>query len=264
MLKPRRSPRRPGAVGLARALSKLGAMSRGEAVRRVLAVDVRVDGHVVRDPGRAVVPERAKILVAGMPVSRADPVTVVLNKPRGVVTTRSDPRGRPTVYSLLEGLGTWVAPVGRLDLASTGLLLLTNDTRLADFLLDPVHAVPRTYIVTVRGEVSDSTARRIERGIEDEGERLSARSVEVLKRSGRESHARIELVEGRNRELRRLFAACGHEVTRLKRIAFGGLALGDLQPGAWRRVSEEELRAAFPGRRERTAPSPSRRSDQPR
>lgn len=208
---------------------------------------VAVDGQIVADPLAPVVPERIHIEIDGRPSVQAEPLTFLLYKPRGVVTTRSDPEGRPTVYGCLEGLEAHVIPVGRLDAATTGLLLLTNDTRLADWVTDPANAVPRVYLVTVRGELDDATARRLEEGIEDQGERLAAKRVEVRKRSGRETHLVLELTEGRNREIRRLLTAAGHEVTRLKRVSFGGLELGDLQPGRWRVVSQEELRAAFPG-----------------
>jgi 23S rRNA pseudouridine2605 synthase len=233
-------------VSLARALSKLGLASRSEAARLIVDGAVTVDGRVVRDPARPVVPETARIAVGGVAVAREAPLTLLLHKPRGVVTTRSDPEGRPTVYTVIGNLPHWVAPVGRLDLASTGLLLLTNDTRLSDWLLDPAHAVPRVYIVTVRGELSDDDAGRMAAGVVVSDDRLRAERVEILKRSRRESHARVELVEGKNRELRRLFAAAGHEVTRLKRVAFGGLQLGTLAPGKWRVVPVDELRRAFP------------------
>ena len=239
--------RGPGQVSLERALSKLGLASRTEARALIREGRVTIDGCVVRDPLAPVVPERARVEIDARPAARAEPLTVLLHKPRGVVTTRSDPEGRPTVYGCLEGLETHVIPVGRLDAATTGLLLLTNDTRLADWVTDPANAVPRVYLVTVRGELDDATARRLEEGIEDRGERLAARKVEVRKRSGRETHLVVELTEGRNREIRRLLAAAGHEVTRLKRVSFGGLELGDLQPGRWRVVSQGELRAAFPG-----------------
>ena len=243
---PRRSAERDG-VPLARALSKLGVMSRTEAARRVLAGDVTVGGRVVRDPEYPVIPETARLSVAGDPVARQAPIVLMLHKPRGVVTTRSDPQGRATVYSLLDDVRQYVAPVGRLDLASTGLLLLTNDTRFSSWLLDPANAVPRTYILTIRGELTSESATRIERGIRDRGELLRATSVEVLKRSTRETHVRVELTEGKNRELRRLFAACGHDVTRLKRVTFGGLELGNLAAGQWRIVAPGELEQAFPG-----------------
>jgi 23S rRNA pseudouridine2605 synthase len=247
-----RASRPPGTVSLERALSKLGIASRTEARRWIEAGRVKVDGRPATDPLAPVVPERARIEVDGQTAGRAAPVTILLHKPRGVVTTRSDPEGRPTVYSCLDGLETYISPVGRLDAATSGLLLLTNDTRLADWLTDPENGVPRVYLVTVEGDLSDATARRLEEGIEDRGERLAARSVQVRKRSGRETHLVIELTEGKNREIRRMLAAVRHEVTRLKRVSIGKLELGDLEPGRWREVSAEELRVAFP-----EAPPPS-------
>jgi 23S rRNA pseudouridine2605 synthase len=169
-----------------------------------------------------------------------------------VVTTRRDPEGRPTVYDVLaraageHSMTEWLAPVGRLDAATSGLLLLTNDTRLAAWLTDPAHAVARVYRVTVRGRVSGEDAQRLREGIVDRDERLSASSVTVRKASGRETHLMLELTEGKNREIRRLCTAIGHEVTSLARIAFGGLTLGDLPPGGWREISPEEVRRAFP------------------
>ncbi|HKV11682.1 MAG TPA: pseudouridine synthase [Thermoanaerobaculia bacterium] len=238
---------KPGHVSLERALSKLGLASRTEARELIRAGRVAVDGRIAADPLLEVVPERIRIEIDGRPARRAEPLTVLLHKPRGIVTTRSDPEGRPTVYGCLTDLEAHVVPVGRLDAATSGLLLLTNDTRFADWVTDPRNEVPRVYLVTVRGELGDATARSLEEGIEDSGERLAARAVTVRKRSRRETHLVVELTEGRNREIRRMLAAAGHEVTRLKRVSFGGLELGDLLPGRWRRVGEGELKEAFPG-----------------
>jgi 23S rRNA pseudouridine2605 synthase len=240
--------RGPGQVSLERALSKLGLASRTEARALIREGRVVVDGRPAADPLQPVVPETARIEIDGRPAVRPRPRTILLHKPRGVVTTRSDPEGRPTVYTCLDGLTDHLVPIGRLDTATTGLLLLTNDTRLADRITDPANAIPRVYLVTVRGELNDATARRLEEGIEDAGEHLSAKTVTIRKRSGRETHLILELTEGKNREIRRLLAAVGHEVTRLKRVSFGGLELGDLQPGRWREVTEDELRKAFPGK----------------
>lgn len=239
--------RRPGHVSLERALSKLGLASRTEARELIFAGRVAVDGRTEADPLLEVVPERARVEIDGRPASRAEPLTVLLHKPRGVVTTRSDPEGRPTVYACLEGLDAHVVPVGRLDAATSGLLLLTNDTRFADWVTDPGNEVPRVYLVTVRGELSEETARRLEAGIEESGELLAAGRAAVRKRSKRETHLVIELTEGKNREIRRMLAAAGHEVTRLKRVSFGGLELGELTPGKWRAISMEELQGSFPG-----------------
>jgi 23S rRNA pseudouridine2605 synthase len=238
--------RKPGHVPLERALSKLGLASRSEARDLIRAGRVAVGGRTETDPLREVVPERIQIEIDGRGARRAEPLTVLLHKPRGVVTTRSDPQGRPTVYGCLEGLDAHVVPIGRLDTATSGLLLLTNDTRFADWVTYPANEVPRVYLVTVRGELSDETAGRLEEGIEDSGEILAARSVTLRKRSKRETHLIVELTEGKNREIRRMLAAVGHEVTRLKRVSFGGLELGDLEPGKWRVISMDELKTAFP------------------
>jgi 23S rRNA pseudouridine2605 synthase len=175
--------------------------------------------------------------------------TIAFHKPRGVVTTRRDPDGRKTVFDLLGNAGTGLITVGRLDMASTGLLLLTTDTQLAAWLTDPAQAIIRRYIVTARGSVSNEEARAMEAGLEG----LQAKSVEILKRSRRETHMRIELTEGRNREIRRLLEAVGHEVTRLLRVSFGGIELGTLQAGRSREVAREEIDAAFPHYFDRTA-----------
>jgi 23S rRNA pseudouridine2605 synthase len=181
-----------------------------------------------------VVPERVQVSVDAVARRRARWRTIVFHKPRGVVTTRRDPRGRPTVFEVLGEAGRDLIAVGRLDLASTGLLLLTSDTQLANWMTDPANAVPRVYLVTVRGEFTPGAARDL------------PASVIVRKASTRESHLTVELRQGRNREIRRMFDAIGHEVTRLRRVKFGGLELRDLAPGTWREATREELRAAFP------------------
>ena len=239
--------RRPGTVPLARALSKLGLASRSEAVRLVRDGRVTVNGVVVEDPAVVVVPESARIVIDGAPRATPARLTVLLNKPRGVVTTVRDPEGRPTVMGLVADAPARVMPVGRLDVATSGLLLLTNDSRFGDWITDPAHAVPRTYAVTVRGELSDADASRLAHGVEDRGEVMRASSVVVRKRSARETHLLVTLTEGKNREVRRLLGVVGHEVTKLSRVSFGGLELGTLRPGEWRMIDGAELRAAFPG-----------------
>jgi 23S rRNA pseudouridine2605 synthase len=205
-----------------------------------------VNGRVVIDPALLVVPGLTRIQISGVEVDRAPWLCIALNKPRSVVTSRTDPEGRQTVYDLISDLGARVVPVGRLDLASTGLLLMTNDTELANWLTDPGTGIARRYVVTVRGELSDTSAASLIKGVVDRGDTLTATSIEILKRSKRETHIIAELTEGKNREIRRMLKAAGHEVTRLKRIAFGAIELGDLAPGKWRNVSVDEIRAAFP------------------
>ena len=218
---------------------------------------VRVNGAISTDPSTRVVPERITIEIDGIRRDRARAsVTILLHKPRGCVTTRSDPDGRQTVYDLLTDLPDRVVPAGRLDLATSGLLILTNDTQLANWLTDPATEIPRVYLVTARGEVTDDEAAHLIRGVMSRGERIAAVDVTVRKRSKRESHLTVTLQEGKNREIRRLFGAIDHPVTQLRRVQFGGLELGTLAPGKWRRVSDDELRAAFPAYTRRRAPSP--------
>ena len=220
---------------LNRALSKLGILSRAQATDAIRAGRVRVDGRVVADPAHLVVPERVRIAIDGQPQSRAAWRSIVFHKPRGVVTTRRDPEGRETIYDVLGDVGRSVNAVGRLDLATSGLLLLTSDTALANWLIDPVNGVARVYVVTVRGEVTPEDA-----------ERLPAARIALRKASTRESHLIVELRSGKNREVRRMFEAIGREVTRLKRVQFGGLEIGDLEPGSWRELTRDEIRRAFP------------------
>ena len=195
---------------------------------------MKVDGRVVTNPAASVVPERVRISLDGERRTRAAWRTILFYKPRGVVTTRHDPEGRKTIYDVIGPSANGLIAVGRLDLATSGLLLLTSDTRLAHRITDPRLGVPRVYLVTVRGRVTD----------EDAGELEAALAV-VRKASARETHLTVELRRGRNREVRRLFESIGHEVTALKRVRFGGLELGDLRPGEWRALTRTEVEAAF-------------------
>lgn len=240
-------PRKPGHVELERALSKLGIASRTQAREWILAGWVRVDGIIRTSPLFQVVPERAKIQVEGKELQAAAPKYLLLHKPKGVITTRSDEKGRPTVFSLVEKKGIHLIAVGRLDWATSGLLILTNDTKFSAWLTDPANGVKRIYLVTVRGEVTDEKTRKAMKGFEDQGETIQADEVSVRKASRKESHLTVTLKEGKNREIRRMFLALGHEVTRLKRVSYGGLELGELPPAAYRELAPQELAEAFPG-----------------
>jgi 23S rRNA pseudouridine2605 synthase len=232
-------------VPLARALSKLGLASRTDAVRLITEGRVQVDGRCVISPGLAVNPERVRITIDGHTASRAAALTIAFHKPRGVVTTSRDPDGRPTIYDYLQDVPVRVIPVGRLDWATSGLLLLTSDTRLAEALTNPETGVPRVYLATVRGRVDDTELARLHAGVNEGGEWLRPQRVELLKGSGRESLLRVTLTEGRNREVRRLCAAIGHDVTRLRRVQFGAITLGTLPAGHWREVTADELQASL-------------------
>lgn len=238
-----RAPARPETPrhGLARVLSRLGVCSRTEAARRIAAGRVRVNGRCVRDP-EAPVDVAARIELDGHALAAAERVCIVVNKPRGLVVSAADERGRDTVYALLEGSGLpWLAPVGRLDKASEGLLLLGNDPAWAARLTDPATHVVKTYRVQVRGVPDTSTLQHLRDGIRDRGEQLVARSVAVVGGGTRNAWLEVRLDTGKNRQIRRMCAACGHDVLRLIRIAIGGLPLGDLPKGGWRRLTEAEI-----------------------
>src|SRR4051812_4827541 len=253
-----------GTVSIARALSKLGFCSRAQGERLVEAGKVRVNGTIVRERSARVTPERDLIEVDGSNVVHVEHVYVMLNKPRGLVTTANDPQGRDTVYTCLHGAGLpFVAPVGRLDKASEGLLLLTNDSRWSSRLLDPAAHVDKVYHVQVRGTDLASVAERVAAGIVERatGERLSVKSISLL-RTGSRTGAWFEVVldEGKNRQLRRIFTEVGVEVLRVVRIAIGPITLGDLAKGAWRLLTADEAKAlggkaTNPGKTQRR-PSP--------
>jgi 23S rRNA pseudouridine2605 synthase len=232
-------------VSLDRALSKLGVASRTEARALITSGRVAVNGLTITNAATRVAPEAIRLTVDGLVVQRRAWRAIAFHKPRGTMTTRRDPEGRRTVFDLLGDAGEGLVAVGRLDFASSGLLLLTNDTQLANRLTDPDRGVTRRYVVTVRGRVSEDSVRQIERGLDVPGargsERLRATRVEIRKASGRETHLTVDLNEGKNREVRRLFGAMGHDVTRLHRIAFGPIALGRLAPGDWRALSKTDF-----------------------
>jgi pseudouridine synthase len=234
-----------GKVALERALSKLGIASRSQTREWILAGRIKVNKVVRHEPEFLVVPERDRLELDGQRIQSANFKTILLYKPRGVVTTRSDEKGRPTVFSLLKAEDQYLHAVGRLDMTTSGLLLLTNDTQLSNWLTDPANGVLRTYLVTVAGRVTEENVRQLKTGFKDKGELLRVEEVSLRKTSGRESHLTVILTEGKNREIRRMLKAIGHEVTRLKRVSFGGFSLGSLQPGDYRELSLSEIKKVF-------------------
>lgn len=231
-------------TGLARALSKLGHCSRSEAARLIRAGQVRLNDRIPRDPETPVRLGRDRIRIADLAVGAARKIYLALNKPRGIVTTAADEKGRDTVYSLLPGGLPWLAPVGRLDMASEGLLLLTNDSRWAAAILDPRTRLGKTYHVHISGLPDETLVRDLAAGVATpEGEILRATSVRVLRSGSRNSWLEMILEEGKNRQIRRMLEVLGTEVLDLVRVAIGPVALGDLPKGRTRELSAEEKRA---------------------
>jgi len=230
--------------GLARVLSKRGLCSRTEAARWIEQGRVSVEGRIVRDPDMPVALSQQHIAVDGRPLVTVERCYVMLNKPRGLVTTVSDERGRDTVYRCLDGAGLpWVAPVGRLDKASEGLLLLSNDPQWAAGITDPQSGPGKTYHVHVDTIPDASLLARLVNGIEVEGEWLRATSATLLRTGGKNSWLELVLHEGRNRQIRRLLAEFDIGVLRLVRVAIGSLSLGSLPKGQWRALTADEVEA---------------------
>jgi 23S rRNA pseudouridine2605 synthase len=230
-------------VGLARALSKLGYCSRSRANALIREGRVRLNGLPQRDPETPVHAERDRIEVDGRAVHAPALVWLMLNKPRGVVTGASDEKGRETVYGCLAPGLPWVAPVGRLDKASEGLLLLTNDSEWGARIAAPETHLDKTYHVQIAGPADVALAEKLERGVRaDGGESLRAKRVRILRLGQRNAWFVVILDEGRNRQIRRMFESLGIEVLRLVRVAIGPLLLGDLAKGAYRPLAAEEKR----------------------
>jgi 23S rRNA pseudouridine2605 synthase len=243
-------------VGLARALSKLGYCSRSQAAELIRAGRVCLNGAVRRDPETPMRLERERIAVDGNAVDRQTKVYLMMNKPRGVVTTASDEKGRDTVYAVLEKAGEslpWVAPVGRLDKASEGLLLLTNDSEWGARIAAPATHLQKTYHVQIDTVVDEKFTQEIVNGVRVGGEVLRATRIRLLRAGEKNCWLEIILDEGKNRQIRRMLKALGTEVLRLMRVAIGPLALGELAKGAFRVLTKEEKRMLDRAMRARTS-----------
>ena len=239
-MNPVTTAKRARRIGLARALSKLGYCSRSEAFTLIRAGRVKLNGAVRRNPEAPVSLGRDRILVDGHALAASTPLYLMLNKPRGVVTTAADEKERRTVYDCLPAGLPWLAPVGRLDKASEGLLLLTNDSEWAARITAPESHLDKTYHVQI-GTVADAAVlRALEKGVTVDGERLGVKGVGVVRQGRRNAWLDVVLDEGKNRHIRRLLAALDVEVLRLVRVAIGPLALGDLPKGSSRPLTPEE------------------------
>jgi 23S rRNA pseudouridine2605 synthase len=229
--------------GIARTVSKLGLGSRNTAADWVRAGRITVNGRVVRDPEFPVVIDRDQLSLDGQPLVAAEKCYLMLNKPRGLVTTTADEQGRDTVYRCFENAQLpWLAPIGRLDKASEGLLLFSNDPEWAARITDPATGPDKTYHVQVSVQPDAALLAKLVSGINADGERLAAKSATLIRSGGKNAWLEIVLDEGRNRHIRRLLEAHDIGVLRLIRIAIGPLQLGTLAKGQWRWLEPHEYR----------------------
>jgi len=234
----------PPRHGVARVLSKLGMASRTQATQWVREGRVRVNGQVVHDAEFPVIQGHDRIEVDGNQAAAGGRVVLMLNKPRGLVTTTRDEHGRDTVYRCFDGATLpWLAPVGRLDKASEGLLLFSNDPAWAARITDPASGPDKTYHVQVNRQPDDALLAAIGTGVVLAGERLAVKSVRTLRSGGRNAWLEIVLDEGRNRHIRRLLEHCDAAVLRLVRVRIGPLSLGELAKGQWRMLTAQEIAA---------------------
>lgn len=245
-------------TGLARSLSKTGYCSRSQASILIKSGRVKLNGRLVRDPETAVRLGFDHIQVDDAPIEEHPKIYLVMNKPRGLVTTASDERGRATVYDLLppELTTGWVGPVGRLDKASEGLLLFTNDSKWAARITDPDSHLEKRYHVQVDRVAGKDLLTQIERGVQADGEGLLVKSVRVIRAGTRNSWLEIALDEGRNRHIRRLLDALSVQVLRLVRVSIGPLELGGLKKGEVRPLIQSEKHLFDRALSSRSGPAP--------
>jgi 23S rRNA pseudouridine2605 synthase len=237
---PQRDAKRPLKT-LDRVISKAGLGSRTEARGWIGAGRVRVNGKLIQSPDYWVDFSRDKVTIDGTPIRSRGKVYILLYKPKGYLTTYKDPEGRPTVYDLISGLDTWVSPVGRLDLDTSGLLILTNDTQFAELLTNPAHKVAKTYQVKASTLLTDAQLEKLRNGVTLSDGPTRPALVKRVRDSAKYSVIEITIVEGRNRQVRRMLEAVDSKVLKLVRTAIGGVRIGDLGIGAYRPLSKPEI-----------------------
>lgn len=235
-------PKAAGQERLQKLLAAAGIDSRRACEQIILDGRVQVNGKTVTELGTLANPRRDEITVDLIPIQREDPVYILMNKPKGYVTTVKDDRGRPTVMALLKGVPGRLYPVGRLDFNSEGLLLMTNDGALAQVLMGPEHEIPKVYLVKVHRNPRPELLKEFQEGFLLSGRRLKPCHIEIAEK-GDNPWLKVTLTEGKNQQIRRMFAAVGHPVSKLRRVQFGPLTDPLLKPGAWRYLNPQEIAA---------------------
>ncbi len=224
-------------------LSRVGLGSRTEARRWIAEGRVRVNGRKVQTPDAWVNPARDRITFDGRPLEPARKIYLLLYKPKGYLTTHKDPQRRPTVYDLLGDVKEWVFPAGRLDQDTSGLLILTNDTKFGDYITSPDSHVPKTYLVKASALLTGEQLDQLRRGITLSDGLTRPAEVARVRDSARFTFFEITITEGRNRQVRRMVEALGAKVLKLVRVRIGGIGIGDLQIGRYRLLTQEEVRS---------------------
>jgi 23S rRNA pseudouridine2605 synthase len=233
---------------LDRVISKAGVGSRTEARSWIGAGRVSVNGKVIRTPDHWVDLERDRVTLDGKPVRGGEKIYILLYKPKGYITTYKDPDGRPTVYDLIDDVGQFLVPVGRLDLDTSGLLLLTNDTQFAERITNPDYKAPKTYLVKASTRLSGEQIEQLRRGVELNDGPTQPAVVNRIRDSAKYSFIELTIHEGRNRQVRRMLEAVGSKVLKLVRTAIGPLRIDDLEIGKYRPLTPAEVQQLAPDR----------------
>jgi pseudouridine synthase len=227
---------------LDRVISKAGLGSRTEARKWIGAGRVRVNGRLIQTPDHWVNLERDRVTLDGKPVHGGEKVYILLYKPNGYLTTYKDPQGRPTVYDLISDVGQFVVPVGRLDLDTSGLLLMTNDTQFAERVTNPDYKIPKTYLVKASTRLGDDQLEQLRRGVQLSDGPTQPAEVNRIRNSGKYSFIEMTIREGRNRQVRRMVEAVGSKVLKLVRTNVGPLGIGELEIGKYRFLTGAEVK----------------------
>ena len=228
---------------LERVFSKYGIGSRTEARSWIGAGKVRVNGKIVQNADHWVDLERDRITLDGRPLQTAAKLYILLYKPKGYLTTYRDPEGRPTVYDLIADAGAWLSPVGRLDLDTSGLLIMTNDTKFAERVMNPEHKVAKTYQLKASTPISEAQIDQLRRGVLLSDGPTRPAGVSRVRDSAKYSFLEVTIAEGRNRQVRRMLEAVGSKVLKLVRTAIGPVRIGALPIGKWRPLTPDEIAA---------------------